>query len=35
MSTRMFEKDWQVSLEVFQACLPRRGEKGRDDRLFL
>lgn len=35
MSTRMIEKDWQVALEVFQASLPRRGEKGRDDRLFL
>jgi transposase len=31
----MIEKDWQVALEVFRACLPRRGEKGRDDRLFL
>lgn len=35
MSTRMLEKDWQVALEGFRACLPRRGEKGRDDRLFL
>jgi transposase len=35
MSTRMTEKDWQIALEIFRACLPRRGEKGRDDRLFL
>ena len=35
MSTRMIEKDWEVALEVFRVCLPRRGEKGRDDRLFL
>jgi transposase len=31
----MIEKDWEVALEVFRVCLPRRGEKGRDDRLFL
>ncbi len=35
MSTRMIEKDWEIALEVFQANLPRRGDKGRDDRLFL
>lgn len=35
MSTRMIETDWQVALDVFRASLPRRGEKGRDDRLFL
>ena len=35
MSTRMIEKDWQIALEIFRACLPRRGEKGRNDRLFL
>jgi len=35
MSTRMAEADWAVALEVFRAALPRRGAKGRDDRLFL
>ncbi|MBI2718120.1 MAG: hypothetical protein HY245_03395 [Rhizobiales bacterium] len=25
MSTRMGQKDWQIALEVFRACLPRRG----------
>ena len=35
MSTRMIEKDWEIALEVFRASLPRRGEKGSNDRLFL
>lgn len=35
MSTKMAETDWTVALEVFRAALPRRGAKGRDDRLFL
>lgn len=35
MSTRMTETDWAVALEVFRASLPRRGAKGRNDRLFL
>ena len=35
MSTRVVERDWQIALEVFRACLARRGDKGRDDRLFL
>ena len=35
MSTNMTEKDWVAALEVFRASLPRRGDKGRDDRLFL
>ena len=35
MSTKMTDADWQVALEVFRACLPARGAKGRDDRLFL
>ncbi|CAN7182129.1 transposase [Bosea sp. LjRoot237] len=34
MSTKMAETDWSVALEVFRASLPRRGDKGRDDRLF-
>ena len=35
MSTKMLEADWAVALDVFRASLPRRGDKGRDDRLFL
>lgn len=35
MSTKMTEADWEIALEVFRACLPRRGAKARDDRLFL
>ena len=35
MSTRMTEADWTHTLEVFRACLPRRGRKAVDDRLFL
>jgi len=35
MSTKMTERDWQIALKVFRRCLPRRGEKGHDDRLFL
>jgi transposase len=35
MSTKMTERDWTIALDVFRSCLPRRGEKGHDDRLFL
>jgi len=35
MSPRMTEADWVNALEVFRASLPRRGARGRDDRLFL
>lgn len=35
MLTRLSEEDWGVLLAVFRACLPRRGDKGRDDRKFL
>jgi transposase len=35
MSTRMDKADWDHTLAVFRACLPRRGRKGADDRLFL
>ena len=35
MSTRMDEDDWAITLTVFRACLPRRGRKAADDRLFL
>jgi len=35
MSTRMSDEDWTATLAVFRACLPRRGRKAQDDRLFL
>lgn len=35
MSTKMAETEWAVAVEVFRASLPRRGAKGRNDRLFL
>lgn len=35
MSTKMADADWLVALEVFRASVPRRGDKGRNDRLFL
>lgn len=35
MSTQMTEADWEIAVRVFRACLPVRGAKGRDDRLFL
>ena len=35
MSTRMSEEDWEHTLEVFRACLPRRGRKAENDRRFL
>jgi len=35
MSTKMNEADWELAVEMFRACLPARGAKGRDDRLFL
>ena len=35
MSTTMGDADWDVVLKVFRSCLPRRGDKARDDRLFL
>lgn len=35
MLTVMSEKDWDLLVNLFRACLSRRGEKGRDDRLFL
>ena len=35
MSPKMAEADWSVALEVSRASLPRRGDKGRDDLLFL
>ena len=35
MSTRMDEEDWEHTLAVFRACLPHRGRKAANDRLFL
>ena len=35
MSTKMTETDWVNTLEVFRACLLRRGREAADDRLFL
>ena len=35
MSLKMTEQDWSVTLEVFRACLPARGAKAKDNRLFL
>ena len=35
MLTRMNEADWAITLEVFRGCCSRRGDRGRDDRLFL
>src|ERR1035438_1029277 len=35
MLTTMTEEDWTIVLKVFEASRPRRGDKGRDDRIFL
>ena len=35
MSTKMTDEDWANAVTAFRAALPRRGAKGRDDRLFL
>jgi transposase len=35
MSLKMNEADWEIALEIFRACLPARGAKAKDDRLFL
>ena len=35
MSTKMTDGDWEIALEVFRLCLPRRGAKAKDGRLFL
>ena len=35
MSTKMTERNWDLALEAFRACLPASGAKGKDDRLFL
>jgi hypothetical protein len=31
----MSERDWKIALDVFRSCLPRRGERGHNDRLLL
>ena len=35
MCTKMTDDDWKIALEVFRLCLPKRGAKGRNNRLFL
>jgi hypothetical protein len=35
MLTKMTDADWENTLKVFRACLPRRGAKAKNDRLFL
>ncbi len=35
MCTKMTERDFELALEVFQACLPRVGAKAKNDRQFL
>jgi transposase len=35
MLTGMTEEDWTITLHVFERCLSRRGDKGRDNRTFL
>lgn len=35
MLTRLSEEEWALVVMVFRACLPRRGDNGRDDRRFL
>ncbi len=35
MLTRMTDEDWERVVPVFRACRSRRGDKGRNDRLFL
>ena len=31
MSTKMNDADWDLALEVFRACLPRRGANASRD----
>ena len=35
MSTTMSEADWDHTVAIFRACLPKRGRKAANDRLFL
>ena len=33
--TKLTEENWAIVLRVFEAALPRRGEKAKDNRRFL
>ena len=35
MCTKMTERDFELALEVFRACLPRVGAQAKNARLFL
>ena len=35
MSLKMNDDDWRTTLDAFRACLPARGAKAKNDRLFL
>ena len=35
MLTKLTEQDWTIVLRVFEASLPRRGDKAWDNRRFL
>ena len=35
MLTKLTEQDWTIVLRVFEASLPRRGDKAQDNRRFL
>jgi transposase len=35
MLTKLTEENWTILLRVFEASLPRRGDKGKDNRRFL
>lgn len=35
MSTKMNEANWELALDVFRTCLPARGARAKNDRLFL
>ena len=35
MLTKLTEENWTIILRVFEASLPRRGDKAKDNRRFL
>ena len=35
MLTKLTEENWTILLRVFEASLPRRGDKAKDNRRFL
>jgi transposase len=35
MLTKLTEENWTIVLRVFEASLPRRGDKAKDNRRFL